>query len=88
LSPRESSLFIEGEDAPSKQRLRTLRTAEPSVELIGFLPGGFSSTPLRISANVSDAMNRSSSDCSAIQAISDSDGAGLVKLLMMLVSSR
>jgi hypothetical protein len=51
-------------------------------------PAGFSSTPRRISATVSEAMWRSWSICSAIQAISDSDGAGFTILLMMLVSRR
>src|SRR5580658_10243300 len=51
-------------------------------------PAGHSSTPNQTSATTREAMNRSSSACSDIQAISDSDGAGLVMLLMMLVSSR
>ena len=52
------------------------------------LPEGFSRTPRRISAMVSEAMKRSSSACSAIQAIRESDGVTLVMLLRMLVSSR
>src|SRR5207249_8608751 len=47
-----------------------------------FFPLGFSSTPRRISASVSDAINRSSSAWAAIQAARDSAGNGLVTLLI------
>lgn len=70
------------------------RACGPSVPLnhasrtSRFLPRGFSRIPRRISATVSEAMNRSSSRCSAHQASSDSEGCGLTILLMMLVSRR
>ncbi len=67
-----------GPSGPEKQVSSSLR----------FRPAGFSSTPRQIPAMVSEAMNRSSSICSAIQASNDSAGAGLVALLMMLVSRR
>lgn len=44
--------------------------------------------PRRISATVSDAMNRSSSRGAAIQANSDSDSCGLTTFLMMFVARR
>jgi hypothetical protein len=44
--------------------------------------------PRQISATVKAVMSRSSSSRSAIHASSDCEAAGLVALLMMLVSSR
>ena len=53
-----------------------------------FRPAGFSRIPRRISATVSEAMNRCSSTCSPIQTSNASEGVGFVMLLMMLVSRR
>ena len=53
-----------------------------------FLVPGSSRMPRRISAIVSEATNRSSSRCTAIQSTRRADGCSSTALLMMLVSSR
>jgi hypothetical protein len=65
-----------GPSGPENQRSNSLR----------FFPAGSSRIPRRISATVIEEINRSSSACSAIHATQFSDGAGLVTLLMTLVS--
>src|ERR1019366_1579246 len=55
---------------------------------VRFFPAGFSSTPNQISATVREAINKSSSACSDSHVMSGSEGAGLVTLLMISVSSR
>ena len=79
----------------SKARIRPAKRAcgpsDPSNYASSWLrrrPAGFSDTPRRISAIVSDAMNRSSSICSDIHLSNDADGIGFAILLIMLVSSR
>ncbi len=73
-----SAKSASGPSGPENHRSKALR----------FVPAGFSRTPRRISATVSEEMKRSASFCPAIHAVSWADGAGFVILLMILVSSR
>ena len=85
----EAGLFIEREHPAGEQRLRALGTGKPTLQLPALLSGGLlqNSAP-DLSDCHGEEINRSSSACSAIHATSASDGAGLVTLLMMLVSRR
>jgi len=57
-----------------EQRLRTFRDPRTSVQFTAFLSSRFFPGPAPYLGDVKDEMNRSSSACSAIQAISAFDG--------------
>lgn len=79
----------------SKERIRPANTACGPFSPVNhcsssrrLLPAGVVCTPRQISATLSDEMSKSPSACSLSQASSDADGAGLVGLERILVSSR
>lgn len=86
--PDEARLLVEWQDAAREQNLRPSRPENQASRPARPLPFGISRIPRRISASVSEAMNKCSSRRAAIQARSDSNGYGLTTLMMTLVSRR
>lgn len=77
-----------GKTRPLKSACGPSGPANHASKRSRFFPLGLSRMPRLISATVKEEMNNSPSACALIHSSSNSDGPGLVTLLIMLVSRR